>query len=321
MKIEKKNTLSFFRKIGKPIVFGLVATMTLVACSDDDDDDNMTTPTNNNPSTNTSNLTLSMNGLEDLGANYQYEGWIMVNGTPVSTGTFSVDANGSLSKTSFAIDANQLSLATKFILTIEPNPDNDPAPSAQKLIAGDFTNNMASLSTAVAPAIGDFSNAAGQYFLRTPTDESGMNNGNDQYGIWFGTPGMPPTSGFTLPTLPSGWTYEGWVVTSAGPISTGTFTSFDMADGSNQFSGTLNNAGPPIPGEDFFNNAPTGQTFPLDLRGKMAVISIEPVPDNSPMPFLLKPLSSMIDANASFAPTTYNFSQNLNSLPTGVVSR
>lgn len=38
--------------------------------------------------------------------------------------------------------------------------------------------------------------------------------------------------------------------------------------------------GPPVPGEDFFINAPSGETFPLDIRGRTVVISVELVPDN-----------------------------------------
>lgn len=303
------------KKNFKTALMASIASLVLIACSNDDD-----TKVNEAPAA-TANFTTNLSGLEDLGTGYAYEGWIMVNGTPVSTGTFTVDGNGKASKTSFVVDQTQLNSATKYILTIEPSPDSDPAPSAHKLIAGNFSGNTATVSTAVAPAIGDFSNAAGTYFLRTPTDETGMNNGNDENGIWFGTPGAPPTANFTLPALPDGWAYEGWLVTSAGPISTGTFTDFGDRDGSNMFSGTQANAGPPVSGEDFFNNAPTGQTFPLDVRGKTVVISVEPVPDNSPMPFLLKPLLSMIDVNAATAPSMHNFGQNLASLPTGTVSR
>ena len=114
---------------------------------------------------------------------------------------------------------------------------------------------------------------------------------------------------------------EGWVIGDAGPISTGTFTDFQAVDSGNGFSGTENNVGPPIPGEDFFNNAPTGETFPLDVRGRTVVISVEPVPDNSTAPFLLKPLTYTLDADAATAPTTFSFNQNLGSLPTGTASR
>ncbi len=66
-------------------------------------------------------------------------------------------------------------------------------------------------------------------------------------------------------------------------------------------------------------NAPKGLTFPLDIRGGKAVISIEPVPDNSPNPFLLKPLVGDIDASAAVH-TVQNMGQNL-SFPTGTATR
>ncbi len=268
-------------------------------------------------------MTLDLSGLEDLGDDFVYEGWVLVDGSPVSTGTFTVDDSGDLSATTFPVNGVTLASATKFILTIEPAEDSDPAPSDQKLIAGDFDGNTATVSTATEPALGDFSNAAGTYFLRTPTDEGdGVNNGNDIYGIWFGTPGAPPTANFTLPTLGDGWIYEGWVVTENGPISTGTFRDFGAVDSGNPLSSTVNNVGPPIPGEDFFV-APAGSsdTYPIDMRGQTVVISVEPVPDNSPNPFLLKPLLSMIATDAETAPTAHDFGQNLGSLPTGSVSR
>lgn len=284
----------------------------LVSCGDDDSPSNTA-------------LNLTINGLEDLGSTAQYEGWIIVGGAPISTGTFTVDANGTPSATSFSANATDVAAATKFVLTIEPIPDLDPAPADAKLVAGDFNGTSATLSTGVAPALGDFSNAAGTLFLRTPTDEMAgtANNGNDIYGVWFGTPGMPPTPNFTLPTLPAGWAYEGWVVGENGPISTGTFSNtVDLPrDSGNPFSGTLNNVGPPIPGEDFFNAAPNGETFPLDIRGRRIVISVEPVPDNSPAPFLLKPLIADLAADAATAPTSHTFNQNLGSIPTGTVTR
>lgn len=284
-------------------------------CNTDDDN-------NQNPST--ASFELIILGLEDLGADFVYEGWIVVDGAPQTTGTFTVNDNGDLSQTSFTVDSDALASATKFVLTVEPNPDPDPMPSNQKLIAGDFSGDMASLSTTVAPAIGDFSNASGTFFLRTPTDEApgSPNNGNDENGVWFGLPGMPPAANFTLPTLPDGWIYEGWVVGEAGPLSTGTFSAFDIMDNNaglgSSFGGT-EQSGPPLPGEDFFNNAPTGETFPLDIRGRTVVISIEPVPDNSLAPFVLKPLAAV--AGNSTAPEINNFNQNLGSFPTGTVNR
>lgn len=277
----------------------------LTSCSNDDD---------NNPST--TNLSVNFSGLENLGSNFVYEGWIIVDGAPVTTGTFTVDDTGALSQSSFAVDAAQLASATAFVLSIEPAIDTDPAPAPTKILNGDFNGSSATLASGI---IGDFANASGMFFLRTPTDETGMNNGNDQYGVWFGTPGMPPTANFVLPTLPAGWAYEGWVVGDAGPISTGVFTDFSTMDSGNPFSGTQNNAGPPVPGEDFFNNPPVGETFPLDVRNRTVVISVEPVPDNSPAPFAIKPLVGT--AGTGLAPATHSFAPNLSTLPTGTVSR
>lgn len=260
-------------------------------------------------------LTLNVNfsGLEDLGSDFVYEGWVLVNGSPVSTGTFRVDSEGKATPSSFLVSKADLEEASMFVLSIEPANDSDPGPAATKILAGEFSNNSASLSSGL---IGDFSNAAGSFFLRTPTDETSGNNGNDQNGVWFGLPGAPPLPDFVLPELPEGWAYEGWVVGDNGPLTTGTFTEFNMMDEAAPFSGP--NPGPPVPGEDFFLNAPSGETFPLDIRGRTVVISVEPVPDNSPGPFSIKPLVGT--AGQETAPTTYSLGKNLGSLPTGTVS-
>ncbi|MGY5351153.1 anti-sigma factor [Wenyingzhuangia sp. IMCC45533] len=297
--------------------------MLLGSCSDDDD--------NANAQASNDNLELSISGLENLGPSYVYEGWIIVNGDPVSTGIFTVDDNGSFSKNSFEVDETMLASATKFVLSIEPTIDPDPAPSETKMLAANFSGNSAAVIANLVPGInaagdGEFGNANGTYFLRTPTDETGTNNGNDENGIWFGTPGAPPTAGLKdMPELEttSGWRYEGWVVVDGKPLSTGTFTKFDERDAENLFSG-IENAGPPIPGEDFFLNAPDGFTFPLVLNGDgttMTVISLEPFPDNSVKPFSIKPLVSTIEKDAATAPTTHAFGANLGSFPSGIIKR
>ncbi|MFL0353516.1 anti-sigma factor domain-containing protein [Xanthomarina sp. GH4-25] len=288
----------------KKMIFSVLAlSALLVSCSSDDD------VNNNVPST--SNLTLNLSGLESLGNDYVYEGWIIVDGSPVSTGTFS---SVTFPQT-FSVNSTQLNSATTFVLSIEPANDADPAPAATKILAGDFTGDSANVNTGI---VGDFLTAEGTFFLRTPTDETGMNNGNDENGIWFGTPGAPPTTNFILPTLPEGWVYEGWVVGDSGPLTTGTFNMFDTVDDAAPFSETIQ-PGPPVPGEDFFLNAPVGETFPLDVRNRTVVISVEPVPDNSPAPFALKPLVGT--AGDTTAPATHNLSLNLASFPTGMVNR
>ncbi len=280
--------------------------MMFASCSDDDD----------TQTTDMDSFDLSINGLEDLGSDYLYEGWIIVDGSPVTTGTFSVDADGHLSKTSFSVGKDDLANATKFVLTIEPSPDSDPSPSDVHILAGDFSGNSAALTIRDSAALGnDFGTAAGSYILATPTD--GMEN-NENSGIWFlDLSTGSPSVGLDLPTLPDGWAYEGWAVINGTPVSTGTFTEVDMMDDAAPFSGTM--AGPPFPGEDFLSNAPSGLSFPTDLAGGTAVISIEPVPDNSSAPFLLKPLVGQIPSDAQDH-VSYEMGQNL-AFPTGEVTR
>lgn len=301
----------FKKAIMGALVIGCVAS----SCSNDDDSNNVSAE---------SNLTFNLTGLEDLGSNYLYEGWIIVNGTPVSTGTFSVNSEGELSNTTFSVVTESLKTATSFVLTIEPNPDPNPAPADTKLLKGDFGDaNIATVGLSPV-AENEFSGSSGNFFLRTPTDETlgSANNGNDQFGVWFGTPGMPPVASLNLPTLNPGWKYEGWVVSNGVPISTGTFTMTSTADDNvgdiNGFSETASN-GPQLPGEDFFRNAPDGITFPLDVREKTVVISVEPFPDNSTAPFLLKPLVGT--AGTGTAPVNYPFEFNSASFPSGSVSR
>ncbi len=269
-------------------------------------------------SANSQTVTLNINGLEDLGANYQYEGWLIVDSMPVTTGTFTVDANGMLSQTIFSVNQSDLINATTFVLTIEPIPDPDPDPSSTHILAGNFIDFDAPLSVGHPAALGDdYSGIDGKYILATPTNGAMT---DELSGIWFlDLSSGSPEVGLTLPTLPAGWKYEGWAVISGMPVTTGTFTTVDMVDEADPYSGP--DQGPPFPGEDFLVNAPMGFTFPTDLSGMTGVISIEPDPDNSTAPFLLKPLVGGIPSNA-MDHVTYMMDSNVaNSFPTGTAMR
>jgi len=220
-------------------------------------------------------LTLTFQGLENLGEGWAYEGWLIVDGKPVTTGVFTVDDKGMASATEFQVDAHALKNATAFVLTIEPSPDSDPAPSNVHILGGDFDGDSASLATAHPLALGvDFSDVTGSYILGAPSSK--MAAEEYRQGIWW--------PALSLPTLPEGWIYEGWVVGPDGPISTGRFASGDMADSDGNGPTAGPNPGPAFPGQDFIDPA-------IDLTsGYAAVISIEPNPDTSPGPFLLKPL-------------------------------
>ena len=297
----------------KNVFLGLVALSIFAnSCSSNDDG-------NNSPSM--SPITLNFNGLEDLGPDYVYEGWVIVDGAPVSTGIFS---SVTFPQT-FNVNTSDLENATTFVLSIEPVNDPDPAPSNTKLLSGDFSNDSASLT--INAMVGDLSASNGQFILRTPTDESGTNNGNDVLGIWWINPANGMAS-LNLPTLQAGWIYEGWVVVDTDadgmpdtPLSTGRFSDESMADSPYGagvgFNGSMGD-GPMLPGEDFFNNLPTG--FPASLVGGMAVISVEPIEDNSLAPFAIKPLvTNPIEMDT--APTLQDMNFSNASFPTGTVTR
>jgi hypothetical protein len=285
-------------------VFALCTLLFLFSCKKEQNDENET-------------LQLAITGLEDLGVNARYEGWLIVNGSPVTTGTFSVNATGQLSASSFVVNKSQLSNATAFVLTIEPFPDANPAPSDQHVLAGDFSGNSASITIGHPAALNtNFSAASGKYVLATPTTAIST---DELSGLWFlSLQTGSPAAGLSLPALPSGWKYEGWALIGGKPVTTGTFTMSTGPDGSAPYSGPASS--PPFPGEDFIMNAPAGTTFPTNLSGGLAVISVEPFPDNSPAPFLLKPLVGNIPVTA-MDHVTYNLTLNAASFPTGTATR
>lgn len=292
----------------KKLILGILVITVLLfvtSCSKKDDDTGKT-----------ANLTLNIQGLQDLGSNYKYEGWIISNGKAVTSGVFSVNQNGKMNKNSFTLDKQILDNATKFILTIEPYPDSDPAPSSTHILAGNFSNKSANLSIGAPEAFGDnFTTSTGKYVLATPSD--GPNN-NEKSGVWF-LGSLPPSAGLNLPTLPQGWNYEGWVVINGKPISTGIFTDIAAADNFAAFSESMGT--PPFPGEDFLKNAPNGVNFPTDLSGAKVVISIEPYPDNSPSPFVLKPLLGDVPGNVENH-KVYNMNNIIsNTAPTGIATK
>jgi len=202
------------------------------------------------------------------------------------------------------------------VVTIEPGGDSDTVPTATHYLAGDLTNRSASLSVGAMPALGDdFSSAAGQYILATPTDSVDTNEAS---GVWFlALVGGEPQAGLALPMLPAGWAYEGWAVIAGHPVSTGRFLSAMGFDDAAPFGGPK--SGPPFPGEDFLHEAPDGLTFPTDLSEQQIVLTIEPEPDDSPGPFALKPLVGMVPAGA-VDHANYALENRSSGFPTGMAT-
>ena len=256
-------------------------------------------------------LTMDFDGIEDLGSDYVYEGWLIVDGMPVSSGRFSVNGSGNPFPGWFVVDAQDAADAVMFVLTIEPAVGDDPGPADTHFLAGVFDGDTAEITIGHPAALGDdFMSAAGGYILATPSTAD-IDEDYDQ-GIWWLDPAAGPGPSLMLPTLPAGWVYEGWVVGMDGPVSTGRFTSVSGADS----DGAGPNAGmdgfPPFPGQDYI-------TPPMSLIGYAAVISVEPEPDNSPGPFTLKPL---VDGNVEDVapPTLQAMGNNAGSVPIGVVT-
>ena len=289
----------------------ILGVSTFAACDDD--------PMEAAPET----LELSFSGLDPLVNGYHYEGWAIIDGAALTTGKFNVDANGGLvTTTGSAITGGtfdtgiDLTDATAIVITIEPPGDTDAVPASTHIVAGPVSGASAALSVGDGMALGDdFTGASGSYILATPTNGD---NTDENSGIWFLSLATgSPAEGLDLPMLPAGWAYEGWAVIGGTPVTTGRFTATDAVDLSDPFSGA--EAGPPFPGEDFLVNAPMGLSFPTDLAGATAVISIEPEPDDSSAPFTLKPLVSMIAADATDH-VTYSIPTNLGSFPTGTAT-
>jgi hypothetical protein len=239
-------------------------------------------------------LDFDLAGVEPLLNDYHYEGWAIISGEAKSTGKFNVDAAGDfftvdgieIPNGEFNVDYD-LDDATAFVITIEPAGDTDAIPSNTHFMAGDVMGDHAVLGVQATQALGDdFTAATGKVILATPTNGSGT---DELSGIWFLDLGSgSPEVGLVLPTLPTGWKYEGWAVIGGQPVTSGKFTAVDMADESAPYSGPQ--SGPPFPGEDYLENAPAGLTFPTDLSGDVVVISVEPDPDDDAAPFALKPL-------------------------------
>lgn len=250
-------------------------------------------------------LGVQLTGLEPLGPGWVYEGWLIVNGAPLSAGRFSLTTATVNRARYFVGSVALLSRATAYVLTIEPERNDDPAPSKVHVLAGNLPaagkRRSSSLTMSHTAAFGqNFAAVSGQFMLATPSSPS---MDDSQLGIWFIDPrsGAPMPS-LALPSLPEGWVYEGWVVTSSGPLSTGRFASVTGADDDGAGPTAGPNPGPPFPGQDFIQP-------PVNLRGKTIVISVEPQPDDSPKPFAIKPLQRKLATNAAVAPVLHALSR------------
>ncbi len=226
-------------------------------------------------------ITLEFAGLEHLGEDFVYEGWAVSTAFGAQTTSRFANPRGPLHQRVAKSVAGQ---DLTFVLTIEPRRGDESSPAATHVLASALPpGELVALTTEHPAALAtDFSSASGAYLLATPSSPDSANS----QGIWF----LDPSTGaatLSLPTLPNGWVYEGWVVDSNGPVSTGRFLSANGADSDGAGSAAGPETTPPFPGQDFIDPA-------MDLIGKTVVISVEPEPDNSPDPFSIKPLIDVV---------------------------
>ena len=267
-------------------------------------------------------VNLTFDNLAPLATDH-YEGWLIVGGSPVSTGKFVVADGGGLEDlqgnaiSTFRVGNVDLDQTSTFVLSIEPEGDTDSVPAAVKPLAGDL--NAARTSATLSPNLGvSLAGIGGQYILATPSDGADT---NENSGVWFlDRSGTSPVAGLTLPDLSgTDWVYEGWAVIEGVPVTTGTFDMPEGADESAPYSGTQST--PPFPGEDFLVNAPSTVSFPTDLAGQTIVISIEPrgTADTDPGPFQFKPLVGSVPSGA-VDHTEYDLTDQSDTLASGVAT-
>lgn len=296
-------------------LFAIAGMLTFTSCKDDDDDP-IPPPT---PPTGEEDLSLNVSNLPDLGPDYRYEGWIIVDDIPISIGKFQVNDDGDPSPSTFDANESDVNEASEFRITIEPEPDDNSDPSNKVILAGNFDGNSASLTTDDDNALGsDFSDADGTYVLATPTNGD---NSDELSGVWWMEDDLLGDAGpgLDLPDLPEGWEYEGWVLIDEVYVSTGKFSTVSNSDEDNvDYSG--NEPAPEFPGEDFLMNAPEGLTFPTDLRGRTLIISVEPYYENV-APFGMQLLVDDIPSNAESEEPYEMDNITDSSIPTGVVTR
>ncbi len=113
----------------------------------------------------TEKLNVRVSQLSPLGGGFEYEGWVVIDGKPVSTGRFNLEEGQE--EYSFDIPKENAEAAEAFVLSIEPPAEeDDPAPAKTKILGGVFKEGTAVLGLNFEAALNtDFKEAVGQFFL------------------------------------------------------------------------------------------------------------------------------------------------------------
>jgi hypothetical protein len=236
-------------------------------------------------------LTMQFTNLADPG-NDHYEGWLVVDGSPVSTGKFTIESGNIVDLDGndideFTVENIDIDVATDFVLSLEPEGDTDSLPAAIKPLAGPL--NAGKDSATLAHNVGiDLSSVTGEYILATPTDDAQV----DDYHL---------NLVFTnLSSLTSGH-YEGWLIVSGAPISTGKFNISGTGEIVDHITGT--------PMTDPFT------VMNLDIANVTDfVLSVEPDGDVDSIPGDIKPMAGAYDDVAMSGSISHNIGVDLSSV-------
>jgi hypothetical protein len=246
-------------------------------------------------------LEVAATGLPAISGGARYEAFVDHGNRTRLLGTLSFDSGG-VARVELPRNVRD---GDGIRVTVEAASDHDRRPSDTTVLHGELRDGAANLAFPF-----DLSAAAGEAVLISPTDNL-TNAKNDEAGVWY------PSLG--LPSLPSGWRYEGWARTQQTLVSTGRFADPAARDSGNPFSGI--DANPPIPGEDLLFHLPSSISAPVNLAdgSSRVAITIEPdlngVDPTGDAPFPIAPLFKDIttgqatgarfalDANAAAGPT------------------
>ncbi len=278
----------------------------------------------------TSKISLSFANLKPLTGTLNYQAWAVeyydgsYYGYPL--GMFNINDSGhmvsasgdSLISGDFTVELDADAI---YAIGISVEAASTPVTisSYAHILGGLVSSGQASLTVSNSFGMSmSLDNITGRYILATPTDTI---NTNEKSGIWFlDTSTGISFNGLSLPTLGSGWKYEGWVKFDTLWVSTGKFTSVSAADESNTYGSAW--SAPAFPGQDFLINAPSGLTFPTDLSGCQVMVTVELLDSydlEKSKPFFLKVLSAQVPAGASDH-TTYYMTSETGGLPTGTAT-
>lgn len=242
---------------------------------------------------------LDVENLPPLQDGFTYQAWARVGAETHGADPFNVTETGSFLNEAGQIIQNvvvfpvDISEAREIFVTIEEKRDSDALPSGTVVLAGDVTEFEAALSVAHERALGTmFDNQTGTFMLLNWM--SGASS-DETSGVWFINGSREvPSAGLSLPPLPEGWIYEGWVDLGGRLVSTGPFRENSTHDLQRLYSDTDT---PPYPGEDFLENPPEGVTFPLDPAGATIRVSVEPFPDDTEQPYGIYVLSGTVPSS------------------------